>query len=461
MSAESKTPTVARGLRDQIARYRTAFIAIVVMIVLAVISGGYILAHERLTLPSWVPIVGTTSFPLNAEFESALALTPGQGQPVTIAGAKVGEISSVTLRHGVAVVGMNIEPRYAPYIYRNATMLMRPKTQLKDETIEVEPGTASAGRVHEGETFQLAQTAPDVNLEEFLNSFDGETRADLQELLASVGTALKDNGKPLSADYRRFDPLTRDIAQISEELEKRQAYIARAIHNFQLLITALGSKEQQLSEAIEASNKVFQTFYHEDEAVESTLEKLPAALRKTHSGLGKLTGAATEVGSTLKALHPLAASLKSAQEQSRKLFKGTTPVIEKQIAPFTREILPVLEKIAPATRNFDKALPSLSTSFKVLNEFFNELAYNPGSKQAGFLFFLEWANHDFNSALSTADADGPTGRTQLFLNCELASILGGVAEINPSVKVLLHLLRPPEAQECEENKIPFAGSKEG
>ena len=37
---------------------------------------------------------------LKADFQTAQAVTPGQGQSVTIAGAKIGEISSVTLHEG-------------------------------------------------------------------------------------------------------------------------------------------------------------------------------------------------------------------------------------------------------------------------------------------------------------------------------------------------------------------------
>ena len=37
--------------RDQIGRYRTAFIAVVTMIVIAALVGGYILSHENLKLP--------------------------------------------------------------------------------------------------------------------------------------------------------------------------------------------------------------------------------------------------------------------------------------------------------------------------------------------------------------------------------------------------------------------------
>jgi ABC-type transporter Mla subunit MlaD len=124
----------------QIERYRTAFISIISMVLLAAVVGGYILSHENLKLPGWVPVLGRNFYTLKAEFQTAQAVTPGQGQAVTIAGAKIGEVGSVELHNGVAVVTMKVTPKYAR-IYRNATMLLRPKTQLQDITVEVDPGT--------------------------------------------------------------------------------------------------------------------------------------------------------------------------------------------------------------------------------------------------------------------------------------------------------------------------------
>ena len=55
--------------------------------------GGYILANQRFYLPGWVPLVGTDFVELKAEFSTAQAVTPGQGQTVNIAGVEVGEIT--------------------------------------------------------------------------------------------------------------------------------------------------------------------------------------------------------------------------------------------------------------------------------------------------------------------------------------------------------------------------------
>src|SRR3984893_931550 len=190
------------SVREQIERYRTAFIAVVVMIVIAAASGGYILAHENLKLPGWVPLLGRNYYTLKAELQTAQAVTPGQGQAVTVAGAKVGEIARVDLQNGIATVTMKITPKYARF-YRDATLLMRPKTQLQDITIEVNPGTPAAGRLRSGETLSLAQTAPNINFDEFLAALDAETRAYLQELLAGAGEGFKNNGKAWSATLKR------------------------------------------------------------------------------------------------------------------------------------------------------------------------------------------------------------------------------------------------------------------
>ena len=151
MTPAEKSHEGGLSVRDQIERYRSAFIAVVTMVVIAAVVGGYILAHENLKLPSWVPILGHNYYTLEAEFQTAQAVDPGQGQAVTIAGAKIGEIATVDLHDGVAIVTMKVDPKYGSYIYRNATMLLRPKSQLQDITVEVNPGTPSAGKLRSGE----------------------------------------------------------------------------------------------------------------------------------------------------------------------------------------------------------------------------------------------------------------------------------------------------------------------
>lgn len=450
------------SVREQIERYQKAFIAVVAMIVIAAGVGGYILAHENLKLPGWVPVLGRNYFVLKGEFQTAQAVTPGQGQAVTIAGAKIGEVQSVDLHQGVAIVTMKVTPKYAEgRIFRNATMLLRPKTQLKDMTIEVDPGSPASGQLHSGETIPQSQTAPDVNFDEFLAGLDADTRLYLQQLLAAAGQGFKNNGKAFSATLKRFDPTARDAQLIAQQLETRHNEIAHAIHNFKLLMQAFGAKDQQLADLIQSSNAVFATFAQEDQSVQSTLRLLPGALSKTEQGLGKLATAFNVIGPTLKELHPFATALAPAQEAARASFKTTTPIFKNQIRPFAREILPTINELAPTTQKFANALPHFATFFSVLGELFNEIAYNPGKNRGGFLFFLDWQSHNFNSVVSSADAHGVLGRTMIYFNCNVLPLLEPVASINPTVNVLVGLLNPPSRAVCPSAAKGTASSERG
>jgi phospholipid/cholesterol/gamma-HCH transport system substrate-binding protein len=440
------------SVRDQIERYRTAFLAVVTMVVIAAAVGGYILAHQNLKLPSWVPVLGKSYFTLKAEFQTAQAVTPGQGQAVTIAGAKIGEVASVDLQNGVAIVTMHLTPKYA-HLYRDATMLLRPKTQLKDMTVEVNPGMPAAGRLASGATLPLSQTAPDVNFEEFLAGLDAETRAYLQELLAGAGEGLKNNGRALAATLKRLDPTARYTQLITRQLQTRHANIARSIHNFRLLTEALGGKDKQLADLIQASNAVFATFAKEERSVQRTLHLLPGTLSKTRTGLGKLATAARVLGPTLSELEPFARSLAPAEQASRPFFRQTTPIFAHQIRPFARQILPVINQVQPTTQELSESLPKLARSFAVLNELFNEFAYNPGRSKGGFLFFTDWAAHNLDAVASSADAHGVLGRSLLYLNCEVLPLLAPVSKVNPTVNVIVGLLNPPSRAACRSAGI--------
>ena len=446
------------SIRDQIVRYRTAFIAVVSMVLLAAFVGGYILDHENLKLPSWVPVLGHDYYTLTAEFPTAQAVTPGQGQAVTIAGAKVGEIASVNLHQGVAVVTMKVTPKFARF-YRNATLLIRPKTQLQDITIEVNPGTPSSGKLNSGEVVPLSQTAANVDFDEFLAGLDAETRAYLQELLASAGEAFKENGPAFSATVKRFSPTARLVQEIASQLAQRHANTERAIHNFRLLIEALGGKDKQISELVDASNAVYATFAQEDASFRRTLQLLPPALHKTSVALAKTAAAQDVFGPTLAKLLPFAHALGPANEATRQLAEKTTPIFKNEIRPYAREILPVVDQLAPSTKQLGEAFPKLASSFSVFNEFFNELAYNGKPSKGNFLFFLDWANHNLNSVVSTSDGTGALGRCLVYFNCEILPILSGAAQINPTVNLLVNLLKPPTKAECQSLGISKSSVK--
>jgi phospholipid/cholesterol/gamma-HCH transport system substrate-binding protein len=152
-------------VRRAIRAHRVDFAAIIVLVGLAVLVTGYILKHQ----PAFH--FGQSYYEVKADFTEASAVTSGQGQAVTIAGVPIGQVGGVSVKNGVAVVSMDIDKRYAP-IYRNATVLLRPRTPLKDMYLELDPGTRSAGRMPAGGTISTANS--ELELRTKLWTSDGD-----------------------------------------------------------------------------------------------------------------------------------------------------------------------------------------------------------------------------------------------------------------------------------------------
>jgi phospholipid/cholesterol/gamma-HCH transport system substrate-binding protein len=440
-------------VRTAIRKHLPDFLAILGLLVVAVAVSVVILGKQRLSVPGWVPVVGQDYFAMNAEMTTAQAVTPGQGQTVNVAGVQVGEITSVKLEGGRAVIGMRIKPKY-DRIYKDASILLRPKTGLKDMVAELTPGTKDAGPLPDGGTIPVSQTLPDVNLDEILSSLDTDTRDYLQLLLndGAQGLGANANGRHLARAIRRIEPTARLSRQINEQLALRRRNIARVVHNFSLLTAELGRKDTQLAGFVQNSNAVFETLAGQDAALRATLARLPGTLQTTNTTLVKTKGLTDELGPTLQALRPGARALGPSLRQTRPFLRQSTPIIRDEIRPFTRAALPAVKELRPAMRDLAAATPDLTRTFSVVNRLLNTAAYNPPGKQdEGYLFWQSWVNHAGNSLFSTQDAHGPIRRGLVVLSCQTAQVLDAVTSANPQLGTLIDLLNAPSTSQICPN----------
>jgi phospholipid/cholesterol/gamma-HCH transport system substrate-binding protein len=429
-------------------------------VALAAAVAIYITAHERLTLPSWVPGV-QKQFKLDVEFSTAQAVTPGQGQTVDISGVQVGRVAGVSLHNGRAVVSTEISPRYAQ-IYPNATVLLRPKTGLKDMVLELDPGSRSSGAaLKSGATIPVSNTLPDVNLDEVLAGLDADSRDYLQLLVSAGGQGLGGtNGKRLASVLRRFDPTARALAKASSLVAQRRENLRRVIHNFQLLATALGKNDKQLSQFVVNSNGVFKRFAAQNQNLGETVALLPSALSAANTALIKTDRLAKTLGPTLQQLRPAARALGPSLKASQPFLRDTTPIIRDQLRPFARKAQPAVKALAPAASQLSAATPKLTTVGSVLNYLLNELAYKPpggnGIANQGYLFYLPWANHNTNEIFSAQDALGPVRRGIVLVSCSGLGVLGALANptANPTLATIIALLNPPTEQQACGGSTP-------
>ena len=429
------------------------FIAILLLFVVAFGVASYVLSQQRFNLPAWVPGLGKDFYVLHAEFRTAKAVTPGQGQTVTIAGINVGEISKVELVDGRARVEMKLEEKYGERVRKDATLLLRPKTGLEDMVIEMTPGSSDAAKAPEGWTVPIQNTLPTVQLDEILASLDRDTRDYLQLLVAGAGAGLEDAGDDLAATFKRFEPGAKYARQMTAKLIERRGNIERSIHNLRLLVEAVGDQDDQLSQLIDSSNTVFRSFANQDANIRSALQQLPPTLQVTNRALDKTERLARILGPAFQDLRPTARALGPTLRRVRPFLTTSTPIIRDQLRPFARDVLPTVKSLRGAARGLAEVTPDLRDTLQVLNYLFNTLAYNPpGSAEEGYLFWASWANHLGSLIFFNQDAHGPIRRGAVLISCNTAQVLNTIIASDPRLGTIAQLTGLPQStQICPQS----------
>jgi phospholipid/cholesterol/gamma-HCH transport system substrate-binding protein len=392
-------------------------VAIIVLLVLATGVSAYILNHERLRFP----LIQKKPFTLYAEFQTGQAVTAGQGQTIQISGVRIGDIGSVKLRGGRAIVQMQLDPEYKGIVHTDANALLRPKTGLKDMFIDLDPGSNSAPKAGAGWTIPIRSTLPDVNPDEILGSLDSDTRDYLKLLLQGARVGLEGQGATLRDVLARFEPTHRDLARFNGAVALRRENLRHLIGSLRKLNETLAKEPDELAGLVDSSAAVLREFASEHNAISSAVDELPGTLKQTTSTLGKVEDFATVLAPAAEHLRPAARALDDANDAIIPFAREIAPRLRDDIRPFVREARPLVRQLSPAALRLMKATPDLRRTFIRLNHLFNMLGYNPNGaeppsvgsgRQEGYLFWVAWLDHVGIQLFSDADAHGtfrPTG----------------------------------------------------
>ncbi len=419
---------MAKAIRDHL----RDFLAILGLVVVALIATWIIVQNERLR----IPVLEEKPFQLKAEMETAQAVTPGQGQTVRVAGVRVGDIAKVEYEDGNAVVTMDIDRKFLP-VYRNATVLLRPKTGLKDMFLELDPGTdpdpgSDEDEYDEGDTIAVANTAPDTNVDQILSALDGDTRAYLRLLLVGGGQGLDGRGKDLGELLGSLGPINRGLARLNSEVATRKQNLANLIHNMNLLWGRVGQDGEGIEQLLVASNQALGAIASQSPDTRRTVELLGPTLSTTRVALEDTEELAEVLGPAVNSLRPFARKLKPVNDSLGDLARTTIDPAKDDIRPFVRNAREPVRNLRPAAQNLVKATPRLTVAGNKLNKLFNMAGYNPGGAQApgetdrdeGYLYWLGWLAHVGNSTFSSQDAHGVYRHVYLLVTCETARSIG-------------------------------------
>ncbi|MFL5980555.1 MAG: hypothetical protein ACJ74R_02455, partial [Gaiellaceae bacterium] len=293
-----------------------------------------------------------------------------------------------------AVVTMRLE-RKGLSLHRDATMKIRPRIFLEGNFfVDVQPGSASAPRLHEGDRIPINQTSAPVQLDQVLQVFQAPTRRDLQGILKELSSGLGDGGaKGLNRSIPYWAPAYRDTSIVADALQGTENHdLSRFVANEGATAAALDRHAAELKSLIVDFDATAATLAAHDRQLSTAVAELPRTLRAADPALRTLNAAFPPVrrlihdarpavrssSPTLDAAVPFVRQVRGlvSEPELRGLSRDLRPVVppltslEKGSVPLNEQVRAASscqnEVVLPWTRDRieDKAFPSLGPVYE-------------------------------------------------------------------------------------------------
>ncbi len=378
------------------------------MVMIAAAVGGYILAHENLKLPSWVPVLGRNYYTLEAEFQTAQAVTPGQGQAVTIAGAKIGEIATVDLHNGVARRDDAGDPQV-----RSTSTATRRCCCARRRSCRTSPSRSTRARRRPANcrAARCSRCRRPRRTSTSTNSSPASTlkRAPTcRSCSPALGEGLKDNGRTLAAALKRFDP----TARYGEEIAKASRSAPREHRALDPQLPPADGSARRQGQAARRSSSTPPT-----PCSGRSPRRTRTSRRRSSCCRARCTRPASASASSpppRNVLGPDAAQAAAVRARARTGQRSDAQAGADDDADHQERDPPVRAR-NPARRQRTRAVDQAARrsvpearrrASRCSTNSSTSSPTTPGPSKGGFLFFLDWGNHDLNSVVSTSDANG-------------------------------------------------------
>jgi phospholipid/cholesterol/gamma-HCH transport system substrate-binding protein len=318
----------------------------------AVFSGLYALAGGRLPLAEdryEVAVVLPDPFQLVANAD------------VRAAGVRIGKVQRIEPRGAAGVVHLAIERRYAP-IHRDARVRLRTKTLVGENYLEVDPGTAAAGAVAEGDALPLDHAGEAVQLDRILSTLDRRTRAEVQRNLDALGPGVDGRGADVGALFAALRPTVGRVDAVAGVLRGQRDALADLADQTGRVLAAFGRRSAAVRTLATQARRAADAAAARDVALGRAIDALPATLEQAAGTSRRLAGLSRTGTPTVRALaasvatlRPVVDDLGPAAVQGRRLLR--------ELPPFLRRADPLLDGLRGLA---DQALPAVDPTRRLV-----------------------------------------------------------------------------------------------
>ncbi|HVA09571.1 MAG TPA: MCE family protein [Acidimicrobiales bacterium] len=241
---------------------------------------------------------------LNAQLTDVTGLAPGN--PVNIAGVPIGQVSSISVEHGHALVGMSIDNNVA--VRRSTDVGMRWQNVIGQKEIELFQGGGGAA-VPAGYTIPLSHDVTDSSVNSFLNT--------LGPLLSSINpqqanSFVENVSGALEGDTAQIDQLINSGAVVANTVGALDSQVGSIIGNLDQVLAAVATRSGDVGTLVDNLQTVASSLAQKNTLLDSVVGNLSAVA----SDLANLIGSNNSIlTSTIDNLQAVASDVQHNQQQ--------------------------------------------------------------------------------------------------------------------------------------------------
>jgi phospholipid/cholesterol/gamma-HCH transport system substrate-binding protein len=371
------------------------------MVILAALGAVAVIVLMLKQVGVQLPFISQGRFSVVADFSNADGLTQGEKPPVNVAGVQLGRVSDVRYVNGYAQATFSLENSARGKLFRNAAVLITPRSALNDLTVDIDPGTPSAGALQPGGVIPQSLTQTAVNFDELTSVLNLDTRSQLAVLVDQLGIGLNGRSRSLDEALRELKPFLSDTSGLAAQLAVHRRMLSRLISDLDVVFTALGERGEQLRNIISSGERTMGTVAAHQAGVEQTMSELGPTLDSLNRSLSAVTALSQPLAPALDSLRPLAAALPGGLSSLRAFVPDGEGLV-KDLLTLDRDgprgvnsLQGLLGELAPATASLQPTANDLLPVMQALDR------HPAGIGRLG---------SNFSGVFSDQNANGPTLR---------------------------------------------------
>jgi phospholipid/cholesterol/gamma-HCH transport system substrate-binding protein len=255
-------------------------------------------------------------------FETGGQLVPGN--LVQVGGQKVGTVDDIKLTEDARA---EVEITVDDPLHEGTTATIRATSLsgIANRYVSLAPGPNSSPELDDDAVIGEDRTTSPVDVDQLFDTFDRRTRTALANFIQGQATVYAGDPEKANDAYKYLAPGLQSTERLLAELTRDQQVFADFLASGANVLDAVAQRRDDLSSGIANANEALGAIASQNEAFDQALAELPPTLRQANTTFVNLRAA-------LDDLEPLI---------------DTTGVATRDLAPFLRELRPVVEDSVP------------------------------------------------------------------------------------------------------------------